>query len=102
MSDSTTLPCLCCDGVTRETPSAIFNRPGLSQIAYRVGTQARFRASLLASLTHPNYAGIGLLTTRETSDGTSGPRDACAVSADSLTFYQERLANESYLRTAVQ
>ena len=28
--------------------------------------------------------------------------DAFAVTADILTFYQERLANESYLRTAVQ
>ena len=43
MSDSTTLPCDCCVGVARETPAAIYNRPGLSQIAYRVGTQASFR-----------------------------------------------------------
>ena len=57
MSDSTTLPCVCCDGVARETPAAIFNRPGLSQIAYRVGTHASFKASLLASLTDPDLPG---------------------------------------------
>ena len=102
MSDSTTLPCACCTGVTRETPAAIFNRPRLSQIAYRVGTQASFRASLLASLTDPDYSAIALLTTRETSDFTIALLDSFAVTADILTFYQERLANESYLRTAVQ
>jgi hypothetical protein len=102
MSDSTTLPCLCCDGVTRETPAAIWNRPRLSQIAYRVGTHANFKASLLASLTDPNHAAIAPLTTREDSDFSIALLDAFAVSADILAFYQERLANESYLRTAVQ
>ena len=102
MNDSTTLPCDCCAGVTHETPAAIYNRPGLSQIAYRVGTQASFNASLVASLTDPTYSAIARLTTRETSDFTIALLDAFAVTADILTFYQERLANESYLRTAVQ
>lgn len=102
MNDSTTLPCGACAGVTRETPAAIYNRVGLSQIAYRVGTYASFDASLLASLTDPAYAAIAQLTTRETDDFTIALLDAFAVTADILTFYQERLANESYLRTAVQ
>ena len=102
MSDSTVLPCFCCLGTTRETPAAIGNRPGLSQIAYRVGTHASFKASLLAALTDPDYAGIAPLTTRDDGDFTIALLDAFAVSADILTFYQERLANESYLRTALQ
>ena len=102
MNDSTTLPCDCCAGLTRETPAVIYNRPGLSQIAYRVGTQASFDASLVASLTDPDYSAIAPLTTRETGDFTIALLDAFAVTADILTFYQERLANESYLRTAVQ
>ncbi|HYM73663.1 MAG TPA: putative baseplate assembly protein [Stellaceae bacterium] len=102
MSDSTTLPCFCCEGVTRETPARIWNRPGLTQIAYRIGTHASFKASLLASLTDPSYLAVGMLTTREDGDFSIALLDAFAVSADILTFYQERLANESYLRTAVQ
>jgi hypothetical protein len=102
MSDSTALPCFCCDGVTRETPAAIWNRPGLSRIAYRAGRHASFKASLLASLSDPRFAALAPLTTREDSDFSIALLDAFAVSADILTFYQERLANESYLRTAVQ
>ncbi|HEX3350154.1 MAG TPA: hypothetical protein VHS58_18850, partial [Acetobacteraceae bacterium] len=102
MSDSTVLPCFCCDGLTRETPAAIWNRPGLSQIAYRVGRHSSFKASLLASLTDPTFPAVAPLTTREDSDFSIALLDAFAVSADILTFYQERLANESYLRTAVQ
>jgi hypothetical protein len=102
MSDSTTLPCFCCAGLGRETPAVIYNRPALAQIACRVGTHASFKASLLASLTDPNYPGVAALTTREDSDFSIALLDAFAVSADILTFYKERLANESYLRTAVQ
>ena len=38
MSDTETPPCGCCAGTSRETPAPIWNRPRLSQIAYRVGT----------------------------------------------------------------
>jgi hypothetical protein len=102
MSDSTVLPCFCCEGVTRETPAAIWNRPGLSQIVCRVGTHASFKASLLASLTDPNYSAVAPLTTREDGDLSIALLDAFAVTGDILTFYQEQLANESYLRTALQ
>ena len=40
------------------------------------------------------------LTTREQTDFTIALLDAWAALADVLTFYQERLANESWLRTA--
>jgi Baseplate J-like protein len=102
MSDTDTTPCGCCTGTTRQTPLPIWNRPGLSQIAYRVGTHARFKASLLAALSDPAFPALAPLATRDDSDFSIALLDAFAVTADILTFYQERLANESYLRTAAQ
>lgn len=100
--NGTIAPCDCCAGVTRQTPRPIQNRPGLSQIAYRAGTHATFKASLLSALSNPAYAALAPLTTRDDSDFTIALLDAWAVSADILTFYQERIANESYLRTSLQ
>ncbi len=102
MSDTTTPPCGCCVGVTRETPAPIWNRPGLSRIAYRAGTHASFKASMLSALSDPAFAALAPLTTRDDGDFSIALLDAFAVSADILTFYQERLGNESYLRTARQ
>jgi len=42
------------------------------------------------------------LTTREPSDSAIALLDAWAMVADVLTFYDERLANEGYLRTATE
>ena len=42
------------------------------------------------------------MTTRDTSDFTIALLDAWATTLDVLTFYQERIANESYLRTATE
>jgi hypothetical protein len=94
--------CGCCDGVEVETPQALFNRGGLSSIGYRVGDYARFRASLHAALSSSAYTRLAPLHTRDSDDFTIGLIDAFACSADVLTFYQERLANESYLRTSVE
>ena len=97
---SDTAPCGCCEGISPQTPGLVSNRPGLSQIGYRVGTYANFKASLLTALSDPANSPLGLLTTRDDSDFTIALLDAFAVTSDILTFYQERLANESYLRTA--
>jgi Baseplate J-like protein len=93
--------CGCCEGVGSETPELVYNRPGLSQIAYRVGTQTTFKASLLAALSDSSLPALAALRTRDDSDFTIALLDAWAVALDILTFYQERLANESYLDTAV-
>jgi hypothetical protein len=95
-------PCDCCEGLTRQTPRPVYNRAGLAQIGYRVGTHATFRASLLAALSDAAFPELAALTTRADDDFTIALLDAWAVWADILTFYQERLANESYLRTATQ
>ena len=42
------------------------------------------------------------LRTRDDDDFTIALLDAWAVTSDVLTFYQERIANESYLRTATE
>ena len=94
--------CGCCDGTSVATPGTVFNRPGLTAIAYRSGSWQDFTSSLLASLSgtqHPQLAG---LTTRQDDDFTISLLDAVATVADVLTFYQERIANESYLRTATE
>ncbi|MGW0186545.1 putative baseplate assembly protein [Streptomyces sp. NPDC003362] len=45
---------------------------------------------------------LAALTTREPDDPTIALLDAWAVVADVLTFYQERIANEGFLRTATE
>jgi hypothetical protein len=94
--------CGCCSGIGVETPLALYNRPGLAAIAYRVGTYASFRKSLLARLSDGRWPALRQLRTRDNDDFTIALLDAWAVTSDVLTFYQERIANESYLRTATE
>jgi len=94
--------CGCCEGVAPSTPAAIANRAGLPAIAYRIGAYGAFRGSMMAGLSSAQFAGLAGLRTRQPDDFTIGLIDAVACAADVLTFYQERLANESYLRTATE
>jgi hypothetical protein len=94
--------CGCCEGITVETPFGIDNRPGLSAIAYRVGTHLQFKASMLARLSGADVPELGNLKTRDDADFTIALLDSWAVVSDILAFYQERIANESYLRTATE
>ena len=93
--------CGCCEGTADETPEPIYNRPGLAAIGYRVGTHTTFLASLLADLSSSAVPALSGLRTRDPSDFSIALLDGWATCLDILTFYQERLANESYLRTAV-
>jgi predicted phage baseplate assembly protein len=95
--------CHCCEGLSVQTPAKIENRPGLSSIAYRAGVYSQFRNSLLARLSLSlNDSLLRQLKTRNTNDFTIGLLDAWAITSDVLTFYQERIANESYLSTATE
>src|SRR5262245_39877802 len=94
--------CGCCDGVEPSTPAAVDNRTGLSTIAYRIGEYARVRQCLFPGLASSAYPERAKLRTRDPDDFTIGLLDAVACAADVLTFYQERIANESYLRTATE
>jgi Baseplate J-like protein len=94
--------CGCCAGTSVQTPRGESNPPGQPAVDYRTGTWATFKESMLARLSSADYPALASLTTRSDDDFTIGLLDATAVVLDILTFYQERLANESYLRTATQ
>ena len=98
----TNCTCGCCGGISVMTPQGETNPPGLSAIAYRTGTWATFKDSMLARLSSSEYPALAGLKTRDDDDYSIALLDASAVVLDILTFYQERLANESYLRTATQ
>jgi hypothetical protein len=103
-------------GVTPLCGSPPTNRAGLAALSYRVGTYATFFEAMLADLStayvDPSPADgvkatarlfpLRALTTRDRSDPSIALLDAWAVVADILTFYQERIANEGYLQTAVE
>lgn len=94
--------CECCAVPGAATPVTIENRPALSQIAYRVGTYASFRRAMLEAVARPEHerAPLAEWKTREADDYGITFLDMWAYLADILTFYQERIANEAYLRTA--
>lgn len=94
--------CGCCESVGMQTPAVISNRPGLSAIGYRIGTHSRFKATMLARLSSADLPALNDLTTRSDSDFSIALLDAWAAVADVLTFYQERIANESYVGTATE
>lgn len=82
------------------TPGSIENQPGLSALAYRVGTHGTFKESMLAALSGSDA--LGRLTTRADDDPAVALIDAWSTTLDVLSFYQERIANEGYLRTAAE
>jgi hypothetical protein len=123
-------PCGCCAGLEVVTPQTQTNRPGLPALVYRAGTYATFLESMLARLSGI-YLDVPLtegsrklqrifplnglvlngtkfervsagLSTRELNDPSIALLDAWATVADVLTFYQERIANEGFLRTATE
>lgn len=94
--------CGCCAESAAETPLVLVNRPDLPAIAYRVGTHSSFKHTMLARLSSADLTALGGLQTRDDNDYTIALIDAWATVSDVLTFYQERLANEFYLRTATE
>jgi hypothetical protein len=93
--------CGCCLGTSVETPAAIGNRPGLDAIVYRVGTHATLKETLVAALSEGAGSVLRGLSARE-EDFSIALLDAWAAVGDVLSFYQERIANEAYLRTATE
>jgi hypothetical protein len=94
--------CGCCEGIAALIPEPLFNRLGLSEVRYRVGTHADFLRSALAALSDRRFAALRNLTTRESDDFTIALLDGWATLADVISFYQERIANEFWLRTATE
>lgn len=103
-----TASCGCCACLAATAPHLqIENRPGLSALSYRIGRHATFFDAMIRRLSVPadgvvsNYS-LHALTTRESDDPAIAFLDAWAIVGDVLTFYQERIANEGYLRTATE
>ena len=103
-----TSTCGCCKTVGDDTDHV--NRPGQPALGYRIGTHGSFLRRMVQNLPlqeTDNGSGHAIrplekLTTQENSDPAIALLDAFAVVADVLTFYQERIANECYLRTATE
>ncbi|MBD2261434.1 putative baseplate assembly protein [Pseudanabaena sp. FACHB-2040] len=93
--------CDCCTGPLALSGRA-GNRPGLNALSYRLGTHATFLDALLARLSSSDLPALAHLRTRDRNDPAIALLDAWATVADVLTFYQERIANEGYLRTATE
>ncbi len=95
MSDNDTQICPC---DTFVHPRVISNLPGRSVLAYRVGDYLTFRHALL--LSRPSE--VELANWRPSAKGDLGLQmlEWWAYLADILTFYNERIASQTYLRTA--
>ena len=76
--------------------------PNALSLAYRIGTHATFFETMKARLSSADYSELADLKTRRGDDPAIALMDAWALVADVLTFYQERIANEGYLRTATE
>jgi hypothetical protein len=99
-TDPTPCPCGCCQGSGGGAPVHLANRPGLPALAWRLGTHSRFKGAMLAGIS--TKPALRALTTRADDDPAIALLDAWAVALDVLSFYQERIANEGYLRTATE
>lgn len=75
-------------------------RPGLDQLAVRIGDHGSFFAAAAQALSSPAAPALRALATRDPSDPAIALIDAWSMAADILTFYRERLTNEGYLRCA--
>lgn len=91
--------CGCCSAPGGAV-APIDNPPGLSALAYRVGTHGRFRAAMLARFA--SQPELRTLTARSDDDPSVALVDAWSTVLDVLTFYEERIANEGFLRTATE
>jgi hypothetical protein len=91
------------------------NLPGKISINYRLGDHPIFLRHMLNQLPtrmikgkkingtdEPDRWPLARIFTGDSEDPTVALLDACAVVADVITFYQERIANEAFLRTATE
>lgn len=79
--------------------TATGNTPGRSRVSRHVGTSGELAARMALELSR--QPSLDRLTTRRPDDPAIALVDAWAVVLDVLSFYSDRVANEAYLRTAV-
>ncbi len=75
------------------------NPPGLSSVQYRTVQYGRARETMLDGLAR-DRAWLRDLNTRDPADPSIALIDAWAIAGDVLSFYAERIVNESFLPTA--
>ncbi|VVB52062.1 PA14 domain protein [uncultured archaeon] len=100
--------CGCCE--EKLPKSKLGNPPGQPMLAYRLDKHSTFLRRMLTNLpgqviqSGPNKGTRPLtkLITLAKEDPAIALLDAWATVADVLTFYQERIANEGYLRTSTE
>ena len=92
--------CGCCDAIELMTPQKTSNRAGLDALRFRIGAHGAFKESMLRQLS--KSPALRELTTREDDDSTIALMDAWAIVLDVLTFYNERIINEGYIRTSLE
>ncbi|MEI6103923.1 MAG: putative baseplate assembly protein [Methanothrix sp.] len=98
-NDTGKSPCSCCKLPTPATPAVVENRPGMSSLSYRVGTYDAFRQAMFHAISQ--RPDLESWMVRTSDDYGIALIEMWAYLADILTFYQERIANEAYLRTAL-
>jgi hypothetical protein len=101
-------PCTACEPRIPVSPLSLVNRPGLSRLTYRVGTFSVFRQAMLdafvlqpvrsADPANPNRSNT--LATWSSDDYGVAVLELWAYVLDVLTFYQQSVVNESFIRTA--
>lgn len=79
------------------TPIIIHNPPGSYSLGYRVGTHSLFKTSMYYDLVSKD---IFSQISNQDDDLRISLIDCWAMVSDVLTFYQERIANEGFLRTS--
>lgn len=100
--------CGCC--ASGPVAPTIDNPPGQPTLNYRIGVHSTFFQRMIARLArqilpdgeHLGTRPLAKLTARTSDDPAIALIDAWATVGHVLTFYQERIANEGYLRTATE
>jgi predicted phage baseplate assembly protein len=91
--------CGCCTGAATG-PIDIVNAPGQRAVRYRTGTASSFLAAMQAAA--EATTALHALRARKVADPAVALMDSWSLTLDVLSFYNERLANEGYLRTATE
>jgi predicted phage baseplate assembly protein len=93
--------CGCVDSCAGSCPDVNAGPPpGLPAIPYRAGEYGSFLTAMLSRLSAAPE--LARFTARTPDDPAIALLDDAAVLGDLLTFYSERIANEGYLRTAIE
>lgn len=95
--------CNCSDKPPATVPHSVVNPAGSNALRCRIGTHGTFLESMIRRLSSQTFQTLAeQFRSRNPSDPSIALLDAWATAGDVLTFYNERLINEGYLRTATE